>query len=199
MEASGRICTVVPVEDAGEAAMLALSSPTGCVELRLDFYPGDPGEALEQLATRLHSPARVVVTLRSAGHGGLDRRARGERRAVLARLEDLAPEGWMVDYEVEDLHASSGCSGCIASSHPTTPPTPRRALEEAAVAERLGASAYKLVYPGVEPWEQAAAAWLVAEAGGFATSFTLGPGTLASRLTALALGAPLVFGSHPRH
>ncbi|WP_062662442.1 hypothetical protein [Aeropyrum camini] len=38
----------------------------------------------------------------------------------------------------------------------------------------------------------------MAEARGFATSFTLGPGTLASRLTALALGAPLVFGSHPQ-
>ncbi|WP_062662440.1 type I 3-dehydroquinate dehydratase [Aeropyrum camini] len=118
MAVDGRICTVVPVESVGEAARLALSLPTGCVELRLDFYRGDPREAYMELSTILNRPARVVATLRSRGHGGLDRRPRGERASLLSRLEDLAPKGWLVDFEVEDLAASGGCSGCIASSHP---------------------------------------------------------------------------------
>lgn len=197
-----RICVVVPVRSVRRAEFLVNFSPTGCVELRMDYLRGPSSrivEAARVLArTSVRNNLRVIVTMRSAREGGRDDRPPHERRKILNELGNAFKNEAIVDFELEDLnHADITCEDCLASIHYSKTPVESTIKGAAEDAFARGASLFKAVLPGAAPGEIAMAANLVASFQGKATAFTLGPYTVDSRVIALRLGAPFVFASHP--
>lgn len=200
--ALNRICVVIPVRSVKRAESLVNSSPTECVELRMDYLRGPTAsivEAARALArASLRNGLRIIVSMRSAREGGHDERTPPERVRILRELSSAFRNEATVDFELEDLkYADATCEDCLASIHYSETPVKSTIKGAAEDAFTRGASVFKAVLPGEAPGEIAMAANLVASFQGRATAFTLGPYTVDSRVIALRLGAPFVFASHP--
>ena len=192
------LCTVLPARDPGEAVDLASDSPTLCVEVRADYMEAGPEAALRAVEELSSGGYRVVATLRLASEGGAYRGG-GEDQAAFAG-EALDRGAWMADVSLETIEAygvPGRGSRIIASMHPDRPPSPGEVL---GALEACGSCVVKVASGWRGPGDLSSIVSFNALAPGRIASYPLGrsPEVLLARALALIMGAPVVYGVHPR-
>ncbi|MCE4613550.1 MAG: type I 3-dehydroquinate dehydratase [Desulfurococcales archaeon] len=192
-----KVCTVIAASSIKEALLKASSSPTKCVELRLDYLPEGSLKDSPRLVSALKKRGfRVVSTVRSRGEGGASDLASGEIAGLYRALIEAGSDHVDLEYRRFDRRFLEEFAGIgILSLHSYSPS--RKDLEDAEVlvedAGRYGMLAkIALVIDDSDTLSR-----LIRLAGERVTIVGMGRYSLISRVLSLLRGSSLTFAAHP--
>ncbi|MEB3859991.1 MAG: type I 3-dehydroquinate dehydratase [Desulfurococcales archaeon] len=190
-----RVCTVVAGATPEDMVARALSSPTKCVELRLDFlrarYLAESPEIVESLKRMGY---RVVSTIRSRGEGGASSMEIGRVAAIYERLIDSGSDLVDIEYRRADHGVLERFRGQgILSIHEYGSPDMGLFENVVSKARRYGMIA-KIAVPVDNPRDLSR---LIGMASEDVTVVGMGRYSLIARALSLARGSSLTFAAHP--